>query len=124
MLKAAQVALDLLREAMWRKWFLGLFLTITGVLVLLGFSLQLDVVDGALIGVLVFATVYAAMMLAAVVVRSAAFSAAVGLATVILGVISSNRASIARAIDPGAGRLVFEWAMVPVPKLGTLALRA
>jgi hypothetical protein len=46
--KTVQVALDLLREAMWRKWFLGLFLAITAVLVLLGFSLQLDVVDGAI----------------------------------------------------------------------------
>ena len=237
MLKATQVALDLLREAAWRKWFLGLFLTITAVLVLLGFSLQLDVVDGAiagsslfgevlfadirtassaleplfmgttvaaamigalflsvacsdfapsllspgriehllslpvtraqlllgtwagglsvaiistaygaaglvvllglktgvwnfrllagaLIGVVVFATVYAAMMLAAVLVRSAAFCAAVGLATVTLGVVSSARASIARAIDPGVGRLIFEWAMVPIPRLGSLAVRA
>lgn len=237
MTKAAQVALDLLREAAWRKWFLGLFITITGVLVLLGLSLQLDVVDGAiagsslfgevlfpdirtassaldplfmgttltaatvgalflsvacsdfapsllspgriehllslpvtraqlllgtwaggltvaiiataygalgvivllgaktgiwnfkllggaLIGVVVFATVYAAMMLAAVLVRSAAFCAAVGLGTVVLGLVSSARASIARAIDPGAGRLIFEWAMVPVPKLGSLAVRA
>jgi ABC-type transport system involved in multi-copper enzyme maturation permease subunit len=236
-IKASQVAMDLLREAAWRKWFLGLFVTITGILVLLAFSLQLDVVDGAiagsslfgsvlfedirtasaaldplfmattvcaamggalflsvacadfapsllspgriehllslpvtraqlllgtwagglgvaiiatvygslgvivllgvktgvwraellagaLIGVVVFATVYAGMMLAAVLVRSAAFSAAVGLALCILGIVSSNRAAIARAIDPGAGRLIFEWAMVPVPKLGTLAVRA
>lgn len=237
MIKALQVALDLLREAAWRKWFLGLFITITAVLVLLAFSLQLDVVDGAiagssifgavlfedirtasaalgplfmattvcaamggalflsvacadfapsllspgriehllslpvtraqlllgtwagglgvsiiatlygacgvvvllgaktgvwnlrlllgaLIGVVVFATVYAAMMLAAVAVRSAAFSAAVGLAVCILGIVSSSRAAIAKAIDPGAGRLIFEWAMVPIPKLGTLAVRA
>ncbi|MBK7865374.1 MAG: hypothetical protein IPJ65_43615 [Archangiaceae bacterium] len=237
MLKLLQVALDLIREAAWRKWFLGLFLTVTLVLVLLGLSLQLDVVDGAiagstlfgevlfeeirtvtsalsplfmavtvaasmggalflsvacsdfapsllspgriehllslpvtraqlllgtwlggvavaaiataygtlglivllgaktgvwnfalfggaLVGVLVFATVFAAMMLAAVAVRSAAFCAAVGLATVVLGIVSSNRAAIARAIDPGLGRRIFEWAMVPVPKLGTLAVRA
>lgn len=237
MLKTAQVAMDLLREAAWRKWFLGLFLAITATLVLLGFTLQLDVVDGAiagssffgevlfedirtasaalaplfmgvtvaasmvgamflsvacsdfapsllspgriehllslpvtraqlllgtwvgglavatlstlyatagllvllgvktgvwnfmllvgsLIGVIVFATVYAVMMLAAVLVRSAAFSAAVGLAMVVLGIVSSARAGIAKAIDPGFGRLAFEWSMVPIPRLGSLAVRA
>jgi Cu-processing system permease protein len=235
--KLLQVAMDLLREAAWRKWFLGLFLAISAVLALLGFTLKLDVVDGAiagsslfgsmlfddilsvnaaldplfmgitvcaaaggalflsvacadfapsllspgriehllslpvtraqlllgtwlggvtvaviatlygamgvvvllgvktglwnarmlwgaLIGVAVFATVYAGMMLAAVMVRSAAFSAATGLALTLLGIASSNRAAIAKAIDPGLGRKAFEWAMVPVPKLGTLAVRA
>jgi Cu-processing system permease protein len=237
MLKAAHVALDLMREAAWRRWFLGLFLAITFVLLLLGFTLKLDVVDGAiagsslfgellfhdirsvnaaltplflgttlvaatggafflsvacadfgpsllspgriehllslpvtraqlllgtwlggvavaviatlygslgvvvllgaktglwnarllagaLIGVACFAAVYAGMMLAAVLVRSAAFSAAVGLSLSVLGIISSNRAAIAKAIDPGLGRTAFEWAMVPMPRLGSLAVRA
>jgi Cu-processing system permease protein len=237
MSKMLQVALDLLREAAWRRWFLGLFIAITGVLLLLGFTLKLDVVDGAiagsslfgsmlfeeirsvdsalaplfmgttvcaaaggalflsvacadfapsllspgriehllslpvtrsqlllgtwlggvavaviatlygalgvvvllgsktglwnvrlllgaLIGVAVFATVYAGMMLAAVLVRSAAFSAASGLGLTLLGIVSSNRVPIAKAIDPGLGRQIFEYAMVPVPKLGTLAVRA
>ena len=237
MKKTLQIALDLLREAAWRKWFLGLFLAISGVLLLLGFTLKLDVVDGAIagstlfgevlfedirsmkaalaplfmgtticaagggalflsvacadfapsllspgriehllslpvtrtqlllgtwlggvavaviatlygalgvivllgaktgawnlrllggavIGVAVFATVYAGMMLAAVLVRSAAFSAAAGLSLTVLGIVSSNRVPIAKAIDPGLGRTLFEWAMVPMPKLGTLAVRA
>ncbi|MDQ3263232.1 MAG: ABC transporter permease [Myxococcota bacterium] len=42
------VAADLLREARSRKWFLGLAVAITLVLVTLGFSLKLEVVDGAL----------------------------------------------------------------------------
>ena len=42
------VAMDLLREAASRKWFLGLGLVITAGLVTLGFSLKMDVVDGAL----------------------------------------------------------------------------
>lgn len=42
------VALDLLREAATRKWFLGLAIAITLVLALFGFSLNLEVVDGAL----------------------------------------------------------------------------
>ncbi len=44
----AAVILDLLREAMERRWFLALGVAITGVLVVLGLSLRLDVVDGAL----------------------------------------------------------------------------
>jgi ABC-2 type transport system permease protein len=42
------VAADLIREATKRKWFLGLALAITAVLVTLGLSLRMDVVDGAL----------------------------------------------------------------------------
>lgn len=42
------IALDLLREAATRKWFLGLGIAITLVLGLFGFSLDLQVVDGAL----------------------------------------------------------------------------
>jgi Cu-processing system permease protein len=42
------VAADLLREASRRRWFLGLGIAITLVLLLLAFSLDLEVVDGAL----------------------------------------------------------------------------
>lgn len=42
------VAADLLREAASRKWFIALGLAVTAVLALLGFSLKLELVDGAL----------------------------------------------------------------------------
>ncbi|MHB8876884.1 MAG: ABC transporter permease subunit [Myxococcaceae bacterium] len=42
------VAFDLLREARSRKWFLALALAITAVLVTLGLSLRMEVLDGAL----------------------------------------------------------------------------
>ncbi len=42
------VALDLLREAAARRWFLALALALTGLLLLLLTSLRLEVVDGAL----------------------------------------------------------------------------
>jgi Cu-processing system permease protein len=42
------VARDLLREALARKWVLGLLAGITAVLVLIGLGLELEVVDGAL----------------------------------------------------------------------------
>jgi len=47
-MKTFAVALDLLREAASRKWFLALALGITAVLCVLAFALRLDVVDGAL----------------------------------------------------------------------------
>lgn len=47
-MKALVVTQDLLREAMSRRWFLALGAAITLVLVILGLSLRLDVVDGAL----------------------------------------------------------------------------
>lgn len=51
------VAADLLREAASRKWFLALAIGITLLLAVLGFSLQLDVLDGALAGVRLFGSV-------------------------------------------------------------------
>lgn len=47
-MKTWAVTLDLLREARSRKWFLFLGGAITLALLVLGFSLKLDVVDGAL----------------------------------------------------------------------------
>jgi Cu-processing system permease protein len=46
--KTLVVTQDLLREAMSRRWFLALGAAITLVLLVLGLSLRLDVVDGAL----------------------------------------------------------------------------
>jgi len=46
--KVFAVAMDLLREAASRKWFLALAIGITAVLGILAFALRLDVVDGAL----------------------------------------------------------------------------
>ncbi len=50
MRQTLRVALDLLKEARSRKWFLALFAGISLVLVVLGASLQLEVVDGAIAG--------------------------------------------------------------------------
>lgn len=47
-MKIFAVAMDLLREAASRKWFLALAVGITAVLGILAFALRLDVVDGAL----------------------------------------------------------------------------
>jgi len=42
------VALDVLREASKRRWFLALGIIVTGALVLCALGLRLDIVDGAL----------------------------------------------------------------------------
>lgn len=229
-----RVACDLLLEAARRKWFLGLFGAITLVLLVLGFSLQLDVVDGAIagsklfgsllfddivsthqvmgglymatayvsfyggafflaiacsdfapellapgriehllslpvsrwqllfgtylgvvalaaLGVLYgaggltmllgvktgvwnvkllvgsgvgwvgFCALYAVMLTSNFFVRSAALSGALGVVTLILGVVASFRESIAVAMTAGFGRELFSWVMLPIPRLGTLA---
>ncbi len=51
------VALDLLREALARKWVLGLLVAISLVLGLLGLFLKLDVVDGAIAGSKLFGAI-------------------------------------------------------------------
>ena len=48
---------DLLREALSRRWFLALFIGITLLLLTLGMSLEMDVVDGALAGARLFGSV-------------------------------------------------------------------
>ncbi|PZR14382.1 MAG: hypothetical protein DI536_09985 [Archangium gephyra] len=229
-----RVALDLLIEAARRKWFIALFGAITLVLLILGFSLQLDVIDGAIagsklfgnllfddivsadramnsvylaaayasfyggafflaiacsdfapellapgriehllslpisrwqllfgtfvgvitlaaLGVLYgaggltvllgvktgvwnwslllgagigwcgFVALYAVMLSVNFFVRSAALSGALGVATLILGVFASFRESLAVTIEPGFGRELFKFVMLPFPRFATLA---
>lgn len=47
-MKTLDVAADLLREALSRKWFLALGAAITVLLAVIGFSLKIEVVDGVL----------------------------------------------------------------------------
>src|SRR5687767_518850 len=51
------VALDLMKEAQKRKWFFGLAAAITIILFTLGFSLRMDIVDGALAATRLFGQV-------------------------------------------------------------------
>lgn len=229
-----RVAADLLREAVSRKWFLALFSAITAVLVLLGASLQLDVVDGAIAGSKLFGQVlfediitveralsplyafvayaafyfgacflavacsdfapellspgriehllslpvarwqllfgtylgvvalalaamlygacglslvlgvktgfwtwrlvagagvgwvgfcalYAAMLTSAFFVRSAGLSAAAGIATLVLGIVATQREALSALLEPGLRREAFRWAVLPFPRLAALA---
>jgi Cu-processing system permease protein len=70
------IAGDLLRQAVLRKWFLALGFGITLVLVLLGTSLRMDVVDGALAGTRLFGKVMRGDISAADVALRPVFAAA------------------------------------------------
>ena len=76
---------------------------------------------GSAVGWVGFCAIYAVMLTTTFFVRSAALSGAAGVVTVILGVLASYRESISVAMTPGVGRSVFAWAMLPIPRLGTLA---
>ena len=76
---------------------------------------------GSLLGVVAFCALYAAMLTSAFFVRSAALSAATGVGTLILGVMSSYRESIADVLNSGLGRQAFRVAMMPFPRLALLA---
>ncbi len=76
---------------------------------------------GSALGWCGFAVVYAAMLASAIFVRSAPLSAASGLFTLVLGIVSSHRESIAAVLEAGPRRQLFRFAMMPIPRLATLA---
>ena len=71
-----RVAADLLREAMSRKWFLGLFIAVTLVLCVIGLSLRMDVVDGALAGISLFGKIFDDQVMSVDVALRPVFAAA------------------------------------------------
>lgn len=76
---------------------------------------------GSAVGWVGFCALYAVMLTAAFFVRSAALSGALGVVTLVLGVVASYREAIGVALEPGLGRTLFSLAVLPVPRLATLA---
>lgn len=74
-----RVCADLLLEAASRKWFLGLFLAVTLFLCVLGLSLRMDVVDGALAGFSLFGKLFDDRVMAVDVALRPVFGAATAL---------------------------------------------
>ncbi len=68
-----------------------------------------------------FGAVYAAMVLSAVLVRSAALSALAGGAVFLGGIVAGNRADLAPLFAAGPGREAFLLATAPLPRLSSLA---
>lgn len=103
---------------------LGVLYGAGGLTVLLGVKTGLwneRLLLGSLVGWVGFCALYAVMLTTNFFARSAALSGALGVVTLILGVVASFRESIAVTMTPGFGRELFSWAMLPLPRLGTLA---
>lgn len=78
----------------------------------------------AALGVVGFAAVYAVMLAVTVWVRSAALAAVSGMGLFILGIVSGERAKLAKLFEPGLGRTAFEWAVAPFPRMSSLGSAA
>ena len=103
---------------------LGVLYGAGGLTVLLGAKTgvwNVTLLVGSAVGWVGFCALYAVMLTSNFFARSAALSGALGVVTLILGVVASYRESIAVAMNPGFGREVFSWSMLPIPRLGTLA---
>ncbi len=96
-----------------------------GLSLLLGFKSGLwsfRLVEGAFIGWVGFCAIYSAMITVVFFVRSAALSSAAGVATLIVGIFSSNRETVVAAIDSNVGRWCFRALVMPFPRLSDLGL--
>jgi Cu-processing system permease protein len=82
---------------------------------------SLRLVVGSMVGWVGFCALYAAMLAAAFFVRSAAVSAAGGIATLVFGILASYREPIARVLEAGVGREAFRLVVAPFPRLALLA---
>lgn len=75
----------------------------------------------ALFGCVAFAAVHATMLVAALFVRSAAFSTVVGTVLFILGAVASHRTALGKLFEEGVARTIFEWSTLPIPRFSSLA---
>jgi ABC-type transport system involved in multi-copper enzyme maturation permease subunit len=78
----------------------------------------------ALLGTTAFATVYAGMMAAAVLVRSATSSAGIGCLLYLAGVLAGYRTSLAPMMSKGFFRHLFEGVTALLPRISTLGTAA
>ena len=75
----------------------------------------------ALIASASFVCLYGAMLTAAVFVRSAALSAALGFVLLVAGIVAGSRRTLALLFEEGWGRSLFETLTIPLPRLSLLA---
>jgi Cu-processing system permease protein len=94
-----------------------------GLVVILGFKTgvwTLMPIVAALLGLLAFATIYAAMLATAIVVRSSALSTAVGGVLFIAGLVAGKRDTLLPIWERGLGRTVFATVTLFVPRVSAL----
>lgn len=77
-------------------------------------------VFAAALAAFAFSSLYAVMLLAAVLVRSAALSAAAGVGAYVVGLVAGERAVIGRLFAPGLRRATFLAVTSPFPRLTAL----
>ena len=78
----------------------------------------------ALLASVAFASIYGVMLAAATFARSAALSAAAGIAVFVLGIVASFRPTISEAFEPGLARSAFQVLSMPVPRIASLGVYA
>lgn len=76
---------------------------------------------GAGMAVLAFMAIYAVMLVATTLVRSAALAAGAGMSIFLFGVITSDREAFASIFRDGAMRTVVEWGIAAFPRFHALA---
>ena len=103
---------------------LGTLYGSVGLTVLLGLKSGLwswGLVLGSGVGWVGFVAIYAAMLAISFFVRSTVASSATGIITLVLGILSSHRESVAATMNPGLGRWAFRALVMGVPRFDTLA---
>lgn len=126
------LALPLRRWELLTGTFLGvLMLSIFGALygaggltLILGFKTGVYTIRpvlGALLASVTFCAIYGAMLAVAVVVRSAAISAATGILLLIAGIIAGNRDKLDSFFESGIARQTFRGVTLFLPRVSTLA---
>lgn len=78
-------------------------------------------IAAALLASVTFSALYGAMLAAAIFVRSAALSAAVGGFLFVAGIVASYRGPLAELFESGLARAAFEAAVIPLPRVAALA---
>lgn len=75
----------------------------------------------ALLAAATFTSLYGAMLTVAILVRSAALSAAAGYLLFALGIVAGYRERLATFFEPGVSRVLFEVLTLVLPRISTLA---
>ncbi len=94
-----------------------------GLTLILGIKTGVWTLRPILAGVLstvAWAAIYAAMLISATVVQSAALSSAVGVVVFIAGIVASHRDGILKLLAPGVGRAAFSVLSLLFPRLAEL----
>jgi Cu-processing system permease protein len=108
----------------WMLALAGALYGSAGLTLLLGLKAGLWTVGpvlAALLAGVTFAAIYAVMLTAALFVRSAALSAALGSGMLLLGIIAGYRAQISVLLEPGFSRMAFRAMTALIPRVSALA---